>query len=657
MLSRRRPKLLSRYTNPPMMCNLESRLLFATFTVTNLNDSEVGSLREALRQADNNPGADVVTFQSGLTGTITLIGGELTVADAAGVDIQGPGASVISVSGNDANRVFNISSVPVDISGLTLTHGSSVGFGSGGILSSDGTVNITNCIISHGKTLTNGGAIANGGVMTITDSTISESGGPAFVGGGVFNGGTLTVLRSTISNNRGAFGAGIANFHTLFVTASIISGNSGAGLNQQSQGSGVYRMVVRDSTIIDNSDGISGYVHGDSRVVVLNSTIARNTVGINATNINGNSPPDLSAWMTLVNCTVTENTTGVSVYSTAYTELANTVVAGNTTSDITGQFTTIGNNFIGGDPKLASLTNNGGATPTYRPLPGSPLIDAGNTILARYYGPDGIIATGDDQPLTTDQRGAGFARVRGARVDIGSVEVSTVNVSVVADPSAPNRNILLVEGTDQNDTISAAAVAGNAGSVDITANDVYIGRFSFNGRLILRGGDGDDVITVDPRLTRNVIVFGGGGNNAITTGRGNDVIVGGAGMDHLSSVSGGDILIGGEGEDLLESSGGLDILIGGRTSYDNETDDNIKALSALSDAWNKSILYPINALLITFGVGLSHPYKLNYSTVFDDGARDVLKGGSGFNWYIGNISGTGIRDATDRGLLDIVTDL
>src|SRR5215207_10713434 len=41
---------------------VEGRLLFATFTVTNVGDTGVGSLRQAILDANAAPGADVVAF-------------------------------------------------------------------------------------------------------------------------------------------------------------------------------------------------------------------------------------------------------------------------------------------------------------------------------------------------------------------------------------------------------------------------------------------------------------------------------------------------------------------------------------------------------------------------------------------------------------------
>jgi hypothetical protein len=69
---------------------------------------------------------------------------------------------------------------------------------------------------------------------------------------------------------------------------------------------------------------------------------------------------------------------------------------------------------ITGDPMLGSLANNGGPTQTFAPLTGSPAIDAGS---------DALAVDTQGNPLTTDQRGPGYARISGAAVDIGAFEV------------------------------------------------------------------------------------------------------------------------------------------------------------------------------------------------------------------------------------------
>ncbi len=108
----------------PQLLALEDRNLPSTFTVKNLHDSGGDSLRAAIIAANANPGADTIVFAHGLTGTIKLTSGELSITDA--VTISGPGADKLTVSGNGASRVFEIDTavgLGVAISGLTISHG------------------------------------------------------------------------------------------------------------------------------------------------------------------------------------------------------------------------------------------------------------------------------------------------------------------------------------------------------------------------------------------------------------------------------------------------------------------------------------------------------------------------------------------------------
>jgi hypothetical protein len=60
---------------------LEDRALPSVFTVLNLADSGLGSLRQAVLDANAQPGANVIDFAPGLEGTITLSSGQLDVTD------------------------------------------------------------------------------------------------------------------------------------------------------------------------------------------------------------------------------------------------------------------------------------------------------------------------------------------------------------------------------------------------------------------------------------------------------------------------------------------------------------------------------------------------------------------------------------------------
>ena len=117
----------------------------ATFTVTNLNDSGTGSLRQAIDNANTTPGSDTINFSTG--GTITLTSGQITVTDT--LIINGPGAGALAISGNHASRIFSIASgVTVTISGLSLL---------------------------NGYDPSAGGAIGNAGNLTIDSSTLANN--------------------------------------------------------------------------------------------------------------------------------------------------------------------------------------------------------------------------------------------------------------------------------------------------------------------------------------------------------------------------------------------------------------------------------------------------------------------------------------------------
>src|SRR6516162_2363451 len=116
----------------PRLEILEDRTVPSTLTVTNNLDSGAGSLRDAIKNANSG---DMIVFAPSLNGqTITLTSGELAFSKS--LDIEGPGASLLAISGNNASRVFDISQnqtpVTVTIAGLTIENGLSPSDGRGG---------------------------------------------------------------------------------------------------------------------------------------------------------------------------------------------------------------------------------------------------------------------------------------------------------------------------------------------------------------------------------------------------------------------------------------------------------------------------------------------------------------------------------------------
>jgi hypothetical protein len=192
----------------PRLDILEDRSLPSTLTVLNTLDSGSGSLRDAIGHAKDG---DTIVFAPSLNGqTITLTSDQLTLSKS--LDIEGPGASLLAISGGDINRVFNVNEgFTVTIAGLTITHGRAGGSpgsdsAGGGVLNVGSTLHLANDVFSYNVAsgvVTAGGAIANrnGGNLTVTSTTFLANQATARAtceGGAIAN--TLKASTLTVSN-------------------------------------------------------------------------------------------------------------------------------------------------------------------------------------------------------------------------------------------------------------------------------------------------------------------------------------------------------------------------------------------------------------------------------------------------------------------------
>lgn len=450
----------------------------ATFNVTNLNDAGAGSLRQAIVDANNAAGADTVTFQAGLTGTITLTTGQLYIADS--VDIQGPGAAALTVSGNNASRVFYLynpdATIDVIISGLTITGGNaSIG---AGVIDFDENLVLDQVTITGNTAAGDGGGLWADGFnmnLTIRDSTFSgnTSGDD---GGGIYiedTGGPLLIERTVITGNDAAGSGGGVYFYDpdddVTIEDSTISGNSaggaGGGIYLYSPDAGAF--TIRGTTISGNDAQAGGGVflyspdHGGS---IENSTISGNQAtagdggGIYLYNLYN---------FALHHVTVTGNSasgTGGGIFmSEGALPIDNSIVGNNTAgtnNDLdngtggsfglsfslvetpgTATINDIGGNIFNQDPQLGPLQNNGGPTLTHLPAFASPAVDAGSSA------------------FTVDQRSQ--ARPVGAAVEMGAVEVNPGTIELTVSVLSVNEN----GGTA---TITATRTGGADGAVSVS---------------------------------------------------------------------------------------------------------------------------------------------------------------------------------------------
>lgn len=229
----------------------------ATFTVTNVNDSGAGSLRQAITDANAAAGADVITITA--TGTITLLSALPDITES--LTVIGPGVSNLTISGANTFRVFHLFGVGAfNFHDLTIADGTA-NFGGGIEDEIAASLSVNNVTFSGNSASTAGGALynASGSPMTVTNSTFINNGG---YGGAINNDGsaTLMVTNSTFSGNTGGAGGTIAQIGatgSTTLTNITVSANDANSAILTGQGT----LTLRNSIVV-NTGGPSCGVFG-----------------------------------------------------------------------------------------------------------------------------------------------------------------------------------------------------------------------------------------------------------------------------------------------------------------------------------------------------------------------------------------------------------
>ena len=426
--------------------------------VTTNADSGPGSLRDVIEAATDGA---IIQFAPGINGqTITLTTAELLIN--ASITIVGPGASQLTVqrsteNGTPSFRIFEITpGHTVTIQGLTIRNGLAEGAAplnwGGGIYNDGSTLTVVDSIISENAAGLSGSSGRGAGIFsnasnltsaalvisgtTITGNSAGDSGGGIYNNGtGASNSASVFMTEATISANSATNGAGVVNdghdsgSANLVVTNSTISGNAA-----QSQGGGVLnlgnmqadntRVTVTNSTISGNSSQIGGAFLNDgtagaATLEILHCTISNNSAaqhgGAVYNTSNGASRPKIkgrpagggpSALVSLKNTILDRGSAGENIYNDGGEVTSNGY---NLSSDDGSGFLTATGDQIQANPFLGPLEDNGGPTLTHALRLGSTAIDAGD--------PDFV------SPPDFDQRGVGFPRLFGSRIDIGSFEL------------------------------------------------------------------------------------------------------------------------------------------------------------------------------------------------------------------------------------------
>ncbi len=389
----------------------------AVYTVTKIADTNDGtcdadcSLREAVAAANGTADNDTIIFASlfNTPQTITLGGTDIIINNNGTLLIFGPGADKLTVSGNNASRVFTNNTLSVaTIANLRVTGGTAVstvqtGRG-GGVYNNGGTLTLSNLVLT-GNTAANGGASNNAGTATLNIVGCAIFNNSATASGGAtqnFGGNTTNIRNSSIYNNTSGStvgGGAIQANGTVNITNTTISGNTA------------------------NTGAGGGIIFNGTALNITNSTIVGNTSTTNGGGIH-------------------KSTANIGVFR-------NTIISGNngiaTSPDATGAINSEGNNIIGNigtstgwigsdlqniNPQLSPHGFYGGNGLSFVPGSTSPALNGGQNCVIDLT----CTANNPLVAINTDQRGT--PRPFGATVDIGAVENSPDYIALL-----PNANI------------------------------------------------------------------------------------------------------------------------------------------------------------------------------------------------------------------------
>jgi hypothetical protein len=419
------------------------------FHVTSNADFGAGTLRNAIDQANANPGPDEITFAEAL-GTITVTG-QMDISDT--LTITGPtGGQVISGDGQTRILAVTTEDTPLTLENLVLTDGLTTADsqtpactendGTGGALCSRSVVHLKRVTIQNSRSL---GANAYGGGLwltaagTITDSIIRnnrfEGTTSASAGGGGLHcscaGETLSIHNSLIEGNtavhEASFGGGLSiSAGFLVLTDSTVADNV-AGRH----GGGIYARSgrIENSTISGNSATRSGvllWINATQGLVIRNTTITDNHAtdpddefgaGLRLTFSNQDVNAQFDSVLLAGNSGFLGNLGAVPIdpdWTSQVTVDAVHSLFGDDASEINGQNL---NNIFSDDPRLQPLADQGCAVPA-----GAPGTEQCVPVHAFMAGSPAVNAGSNPEGLEFDQRGPGFPRVNDGQADIGAYE-------------------------------------------------------------------------------------------------------------------------------------------------------------------------------------------------------------------------------------------
>jgi predicted outer membrane repeat protein len=391
----------------------------SNFWVTQTGNAGEGTLRQALLNAAATPQAETITFSPGLSGATLTLTSEIVISDSAPVIVDASSlAQPVTIQGNSSARLFSVpTGKNLTLRGLRLTGGGGAGSsysGFGGAILNQGFLELDRCELS-GNSATYGG-----GVTSISDASLAWlnarfctfSGNTATQEGGAVSSQSfshpdalaLANLEScALYDNSAPYGGAVAllaqnglaflSIWTSTLARNIATGSGSGGAVKVYADEGEAELVVTSCTVVGNQAASGGGIHSaqsatGSAKLRLGSSILAHNIAFTGTNVQGSALSDGSNFI--------GDDSGLTLSAALGDQIG--------TADVPLL------------PRLGPLASNGGPTLTIAPLPGSPVLDAGDV------SPD------------LDQRG--FPRIRDgngdgvAKADIGAFETQAPRMAL-----------------------------------------------------------------------------------------------------------------------------------------------------------------------------------------------------------------------------------
>src|SRR5262249_4114215 len=122
------------------------------------------------------------------------------------------------------------------------------------------------------------------------------------------------------------------------------------------------------------------------------------------------------------------------------------------------------------------------------------LVDVVTSSSQDFPGPDSITVTVDDQ----GNYGAGGTQ---SVSQVITLNPATDTALLQADPLAPTKD-LAIYGTAGDDVIVVTPLGASTTKLTVTINGVMKGSFATTGRVLVFGEDGNDTVTISPRVVK-----------------------------------------------------------------------------------------------------------------------------------------------------------